>query len=438
MSINHKRIIGLIATLIMLVGIPLIVFLSQKRQETRQHAGGQDTQLYFVDDSDTNTQLTSTSVGIGVQKTYDLYLDTLGNTINGFDVSVDVSSLLSHATIGSAIEGADASKFNTEIFKTLSGGTFRFAKVTTDTQALITGKLQLAKITFTTTSAGSGTVGISSATITSPTSTTALSVSMPSVNYTISTAPITPTACLTPPECPAPQVGCHYINQTSCSCGIVECTTQQTPTPTLTPIPSPTNSPTPIPTSTPVPTATPIPTVTLAPTPTFVPGGTQLVFTVTLQGLGTSNSTLIHRQKNLEVKLIDSHGNEVATHNGPLTFDNVLKNWVGTVDIGHTAAGFYTVKIKTDNYLRKQLSTVVHVTDGSSIPVAPITLLTGDANNDNVIDIQDYNFLMNCYGQKQFADNCASPFAADFNDDGKIDGVDYNLFIRSLSSVSGQ
>lgn len=79
-------------------------------------------------------------------------------------------------------------------------------------------------------------------------------------------------------------------------------------------------------------------------------------------------------------------------------------------------------------------------------------MIAGDINDDNQLDVEDYNILRDCgYGalnplpisdptseynsptcqSHQFKNN------ADLNDDGIIDSHDFNLFIRELSVQAG-
>jgi hypothetical protein len=65
-----------------------------------------------------------------------------------------------------------------------------------------------------------------------------------------------------------------------------------------------------------------------------------------------------------------------------------------------------------------------------------VLLVSGDINNDNKLDILDYNILVSCFGNKSTTDSCGGKQVdADLNDDGVVDGVDYNLFIGPLKKA---
>ncbi len=122
----------------------------------------------------------------------------------------------------------------------------------------------------------------------------------------------------------------------------------------------------------------------------------------------------------------------------------------GTLDVGGLN-GTYKVLVKSNQYLRKQFvpkdgdSSQTYVfTPGQTTVLPTITLLAGDIvpppttaggdYGDNTIDISDYNMLARgCYGGKATTSSCANKEGADLNDDGKVDGIDYNILIRTFN-----
>ncbi len=56
------------------------------------------------------------------------------------------------------------------------------------------------------------------------------------------------------------------------------------------------------------------------------------------------------------------------------------------------------------------------------------TPMVGDLNNDGKVDILDYNLFMGCFG-KTPTGSCTS---SDINQDGVIDGIDYNILLRAM------
>lgn len=204
-----------------------------------------------------------------------------------------------------------------------------------------------------------------------------------------------------------------------------------TPRPTTTPIP--TITPTPRLTTTPMPTSTP------GPTPTLTPGGTQLSFDLYLQGVGNSsgdNPDPRTPQRQLLVQVFDGNNNQVGGDVfGPVTFDETSGLFTGIIDMGTVLTdGIYTVKVKTERYLRKLIPGIQTITAGENNNMTQASLVVGDINNDNRLDIIDYNAFLQCYNLPPDQD-CVN---ADLNDDDDVvDGVDYNYFIRSLSVEEG-
>lgn len=217
-------------------------------------------------------------------------------------------------------------------------------------------------------------------------------------------------------------------------------------------------------------------------TPTPGKNSRLLYFNVTLTGVGIGSTsgtfTPLHKDRQLTVQLYEGDNkknlnNLVAEKTGTVSFVNVATSgavFTGTIEIGKDVPkGIYTIKVKTPQFLRKQLSGVQLITWAKTSPfefaipivyadatdednnedgkphkkkgssdMPAITLPSGDINNDNKVDILDYNLLVSCYGDKASSSACGdNKTRADLNDDGVIDGIDYNLFIRGLSVKEG-
>lgn len=212
------------------------------------------------------------------------------------------------------------------------------------------------------------------------------------------------------------------------------------PTPTLTPTPTPT----------PTPTATPTPEPT--PTPTTAPL-TRMEMTVYLDGIGNrgdntnptassdSNKNPVHQTIGAQTEIYTTTNTLIAGGTGTLTYNASLGAFTGDVPI---SAGFpsgqYIVKIKTDYHLRKQVDGVQTLIAGADNTITPVALVAGDIDNNNVINILDYNILIGCYSDLEAAVSCtpAQQVASDLNDDGSVNQDDYNLFLRELSTQPGQ
>jgi len=255
---------------------------------------------------------------------------------------------------------------------------------------------------------------------------------------------------------------CFSGNVSNLNFGIVP---PPSPTPTLTPspTPSPTRTPTPLPTNTPIPptpTRTPSPTSlpptnTPIPTSTPVPQGISVAFTAFLHGIGNagdnknpndsslSNKTPLHPTRNVLVEAFDASTNQkVAEASGTITYNPQAGSFQGGADFGTALSnGQYLLKTKSDQYLRNDFTGVQTLTGGSEPNSLPtITLVAGDVNGDNALDILDYNIILGCYSDLLPAKACDDTLKlrADIQDDGAVNQIDYNLFLRELSIQQGR
>ncbi len=234
--------------------------------------------------------------------------------------------------------------------------------------------------------------------------------------------------------------------------------TPVTPTPSVKPTPStkPSAIPTPTytPTPTPKPTSSPTPSVmpSATPTPTPLPGTTTLSFpSILLHGIGSAgdsvapgtsgNTSPLTPNRTLSVQVVNASNVLVTTLSGTITYSPSSGGFSGSVSLGSTVpTGSYLVKVKTDKYLVKQLPGIITLTQGQTTTIPPVSLIVGDINNDNTLNILDYNILLGCYSDFLPPTSCPGTNGkeSDLNDDGSVNASDYNLFLRELSVQSGQ
>ena len=186
---------------------------------------------------------------------------------------------------------------------------------------------------------------------------------------------------------------------------------------------------------------------TLTPTPN--PNSTVFSFVVCPHGLGNcgdnvnplgGNTNPLHTTKNFTVMLTDTNNHPVpgSPFPGQLTYLSASQNFQGTLAIPQLPPGQYLLNLKMRGYLGKQIPNVITVSQGQQVTLPPISLVTGDITTDNQLDIFDYNVLIGCFGTKATSPTCLNKTASDINDDGTIDGIDLNLFLRELSVQHGQ
>jgi hypothetical protein len=227
------------------------------------------------------------------------------------------------------------------------------------------------------------------------------------------------------------------------------------PSPTVTSIPSPTI--TRLPTQPDAPTATNVPTLTLMPTMTTVPTGEQapttLTFSTFLHSIGGSgdnvnpNSSLsnkepVHPQRPVKISVYNAANQLETTADGLMTYASESGNFVGTVTLGSSVtSGSHIVTVTTDSFLTNLFPGIQTITMGKPNTVPATSLVAGDVNHDNKLNILDYNTLLGCYtsDDQPQPKSCTTDQQrlADLNDEGAVNRYDYNLFLRELSVQSG-
>ncbi|HSW89020.1 MAG TPA: dockerin type I domain-containing protein [Candidatus Saccharimonadales bacterium] len=207
-------------------------------------------------------------------------------------------------------------------------------------------------------------------------------------------------------------------------------------------------------------TGTPVPSTTGNPSS----GNVRFSVTALLHALGKGgdnvtpggtggNMSPAHISRSTTLTLTGS--NSPLTQKGNVSYDSTNGNFTGIIAMSNVPNGQYTVNIKTDGFLSKTATGiytintsftptpgVISVITPQAITIPSVSETTGDVNNDNQIDILDYNMIVSCYGSKASTSGCTAPITtsssgADVNDDGAINGIDYNFFIRELSKQSG-
>lgn len=157
------------------------------------------------------------------------------------------------------------------------------------------------------------------------------------------------------------------------------------------------------------------------------------------QSGGTSNPIRVQRPVTVEV--LNTQNQVVASNDGVVTFNPSSGNFTGEITMGNTlASGAYTVRVKSEQYLRTLVPGIQTITQGQPLSLAQTVLITGDITGDNVLNIADYNVLMGCYSDLSAAVSCTNEnnTLADLTDDGQVNHFDYNLFLRELNNNGGQ
>ncbi len=200
------------------------------------------------------------------------------------------------------------------------------------------------------------------------------------------------------------------------------------------------------------PSITNSPTVTSMPSPTFSAQAMVLSFNVFMHGIGSSgdnanpfsaefsNKQPQHPSRDVTVYVYDDQNQLAVTKPGSITYDALSGTYKGTVDLGTAVAtGDYTIRIKEGTHLRRLLPGIQRLNQQANNIMPEIALVAGDVNNDNTLNILDYNLLVGCYSDLLPAVSCTdeNKVKTDLNDNNEVNQFDYNLFLREITVQSG-
>ncbi|MCE9557788.1 MAG: hypothetical protein K8R88_02440 [Armatimonadetes bacterium] len=112
------------------------------------------------------------------------------------------------------------------------------------------------------------------------------------------------------------------------------------------------------------------------------------------------------------------------------TFTPTLVGGSYTIAV-NIAPGNYDVAVKGATWLRKVDSTVSFA--GFTVTAPAVTLVNGDANDDNVIDLSDYTIVVTAFNAVPSSDNW--DVRADLNGDGVVDLTDYTIVVTNFNQI---
>ncbi len=195
--------------------------------------------------------------------------------------------------------------------------------------------------------------------------------------------------------------------------------------------------------------------------PTPKPNGPVISLTFTVPGIGSAGGMFrpTRLKRNITVYLyatdVNSNDNKVKplysihttasynTNELSPTYTSFINPYI---ELGDTVKnGKYQVAFVTDQALRKIVKDKEDAIGGKIVTIStrekailPSQLVTmGDTSppaGNNIMDINDYNVVVECFGKT----SCKNLRNADLNDDGVVDGIDYNIMARSFSALTSQ
>lgn len=181
-------------------------------------------------------------------------------------------------------------------------------------------------------------------------------------------------------------------------------------------------------------------TPTLKATPTTVTGFTpnpldmQLSISAKITGIGNGgNRDPRHFTRNVVVEIYDMKNQMVKQGYGYIVYDrtNLFR---GIIHFGPVENSTYFIKILSPHMLKAAVIPTFQVLDSGKVNILPqVTLVQGDINDDNIVNITDYNISLACFQDKQ----CQSKELIDFNDDGLANVIDYNILLQDYWESKG-
>lgn len=188
--------------------------------------------------------------------------------------------------------------------------------------------------------------------------------------------------------------------------------------------------------------------------------GTLLALDLGLDGIGTtgdqvnanpiansdsqyrSNPNPQHTTRTVKVAITDTSGKAIETDDGEVKYVPDTGRFTGSVKLsdGFTT-GTYNLSIKSPAY-KPLVASGKSITSKATTDPVKGNLIAGDINNDDKIDISDFNILFSCSLFSTDTGACSSngnyPTYSDLTDNGgKPDHDDYNLLLREWSVTNG-
>lgn len=184
----------------------------------------------------------------------------------------------------------------------------------------------------------------------------------------------------------------------------------------------------------------------------YTPQDTTLSLNVLLHGIGAggdnanpvnsslSNKTPLHATHDATIIVTDTNNVKVKEIDSTITYDPATGSYKGSFTLGTTfPAGKYLLKVAVDHYLHRIIPGVITLSANKNNVLPTISLIAGDTDSNNKLDILDYNMIIDCYSDylAPVACDASKKAATDLNDDGNVNQIDNNLFDRELSVQFG-
>lgn len=163
----------------------------------------------------------------------------------------------------------------------------------------------------------------------------------------------------------------------------------------------------------------------------------------------SSNQNPQHPNRNLAVQIFNSNNSQVFAQVGSINYSSTSGVFLGTVDLGASfASGNYIVKVKSDGHLKRIIPGIQNLSSSLTQPIQlpGVSLVAGDIDSNNALNISDYNILLSCVTSPFIANiddhalcnsNANYIVLSDLEDNGVVNEFDYNLFLREYAVQNG-
>ena len=173
--------------------------------------------------------------------------------------------------------------------------------------------------------------------------------------------------------------------------------------------------------------------------------------TLALHGISTTGDAINpgnqgtvprHTVREIHLTFSDTNNKPQSEQTTTVSFDPATNLFAGSLTLADIKPGDYVIRVAVGGFLPRSWATI-KIAANKTTTLDTMTLINGDINEDKAITVKDYNILLNCFGEKQYTEACiyapvSNRVGADITDDGVVDGLDYNLFLREFSTQTSQ
>jgi hypothetical protein len=163
----------------------------------------------------------------------------------------------------------------------------------------------------------------------------------------------------------------------------------------------------------------------------FTPGEATILALDISTNAGNDGVSALSSQQ-VTVQLLDSNKVRIKEAIGTLSYNETTQGFTGTVTFTDLPTGNYIVTAKLQNSLQQELYELpIGISTSATNQMPQVTLPLGDVNNDNMLDIRDFNILYDCIGGLLSCSEQTKSLV-DLNNNQIIDILDYNIFLNSI------